>query len=178
MASPHFKDGRYSKYLPARLASRFEESCRDERLLELRQDIALLDARIEDVLTKVDTGESGAIWKALCAAHDSIKDAGRRKDNKALARHIIEIGEIIRRGNDDARAWVEVVNLLEQRRKLVESERKRLLETQQSLTIEQALMIASMVVTVVRKHVTDRSKLAAISEELENFINIGDRPEA
>ena len=47
-ASPHFRTGRHSKYLPARLAGRYAEALADEKLLELRDDVALIHARIPE----------------------------------------------------------------------------------------------------------------------------------
>jgi hypothetical protein len=52
-ASVHFKTGRYSRYLPARLLDKYEDAGTDPRLLELREDIALLDARIAQLLERV-----------------------------------------------------------------------------------------------------------------------------
>ena len=43
LASPHYKDGRYSKALPARLAARYATAEADPRLLELRDEVALTD---------------------------------------------------------------------------------------------------------------------------------------
>ena len=45
-ASATFKHSRYSKYLPARLLKRFQEALDDEQLLEIRDEIAVVDARI------------------------------------------------------------------------------------------------------------------------------------
>ena len=58
IARPGFKTGRYSKYLPARLAGRYEEAASDPELLALKDDIALLDTRIAQTVSALDTGES------------------------------------------------------------------------------------------------------------------------
>src|SRR5690606_3084472 len=50
----NFKTGRYSKVLPARLRERYEEAAADPELLALREDIALLDSRLDDLLKRVD----------------------------------------------------------------------------------------------------------------------------
>jgi hypothetical protein len=59
----------------------------------------------------------------------------------------------------------ELAGLMDQRRKLVESERKRHLEAQEILTAEQARMLFAEIVMAVRRHVTDRQVLAAISAD-------------
>ena len=64
-ASPQFKNGRYSKFLPERLRDRYQEAQRDPEILVLRDEVALADARLADLLTRVDAGESGALWKEV-----------------------------------------------------------------------------------------------------------------
>src|SRR5512137_2855467 len=54
IASPLWKHGRQSKYLPARMRDAYNASLTDKELLELRGEIALVDARITDLLQRVD----------------------------------------------------------------------------------------------------------------------------
>src|SRR3954469_9482211 len=82
-ASPHFKSGRYSRYLPSRLSERYHEAQADQRLLELREEIALIDARLCDLLATED--------------------------------------------------WEQIYRVIEQRRRLVDSENRRLVEARQLL---------------------------------------------
>src|SRR5262245_57591682 len=63
-----YKTGRYSKYLPQHLLDRYHEAAGDANLLALRDEIGVVDARLADLLKRVDTGESGARWKVLQAA--------------------------------------------------------------------------------------------------------------
>lgn len=62
---PAFKTGRYSKSLPTRLAARYEELAADPELLNIRDEILVLRARLSDLLSKVDTGESEASWERV-----------------------------------------------------------------------------------------------------------------
>lgn len=166
MALPQFKTGRYSKVLPARLAARYQEALSDPALLELREEVSLLDARLSDLLQRVETGESGEVWKllrAMFAEFNRARAAGKVPEMQA-ALHDIE--GLIVRGLADYAAWQEVGGVLEQRRKLVESERKRLVEMQQMITSEQAMVMLAAVVDTVRRHVTDRTALAAISADI------------
>src|SRR3954452_17185048 len=64
-ASPAFKTGRHSTYLPVRLLAGYQEAERDPELLALRDEIALIDSRLADVLSRVDSGESSRIWRSL-----------------------------------------------------------------------------------------------------------------
>lgn len=167
IASPHFKTGRYSKVLPARLAARYVESQGDPRILELRDDISLIDARLEDLLARVDTGESGALWGSLVAAKTELASIGGTSMEATLKRQTVmaHILDLITKGHADYQAWRELGAALEQRRKLVESERKRLVEAQLTMTSEQAMLLMDALLMAVKANVQDRGALNAIQSE-------------
>jgi hypothetical protein len=172
IASPHYKTGRYSGQLPARMASRYAESQSDAQLLELRDEVSLIDARIMDLLGRVDTGESGKVWKELKAAHSELVEANAKGDRIGIVTAMYRIGTLIGEGADDYAAWNEVLTVVEQRRRMVESERKRLVELQQTLTIEQAMLMIGALTGIIRAHVTDARTLAAISADIDKIIDV------
>lgn len=171
LASPHYTHGRYSKALPARLAARYDEATTDPALLELRADVALLDARLADILTRVDTGESGALWTTLQNHRRDVLAAKRVGDSVAQAVALNALLETVGQGHADYRAWQEIGALLEQRRKLVESERKRLIEAQQTLTVEKAMLLIGAISGIIKAHVHDRAILAAIGRDIEGLVS-------
>lgn len=68
LASPHYKNGAttpWDKILPERLRGEYVECMTDPKLLSLRKEIALGEARERELLKLLDTGESGGIWTAL-----------------------------------------------------------------------------------------------------------------
>ena len=71
-ASPHFIHGRYSAALPAGLAARFAESISDPGLLELNAEIALVGARTEELLGRVQRQDTVGHWSEA----DSVKVFG------------------------------------------------------------------------------------------------------
>lgn len=170
IASPSFKTGRYSKYIPARLNERYQEAVSDSELLALREDIALIDARLVDLLQRVDTGESGRLWRLLQQTHAEMLQARAASDTGKMAMKLTELGHLIQEGLADYAAWDDVSKTLEQRRKLVESERKRLVEMQQMITTERAMVLLSVVVDTIRRHVRDRDTLAAISADIGRIV--------
>lgn len=166
VASPSYKHGRYSRVLPARLLDRYQEAAQDPELLALREDVALLDTRLADLLKRVDSGETGRAWRA---ARDGLAQVNRgiaRNDPDELKDGLAVLREAIGQGVSDYAAWNEVAAVLEQRRRLVESERKRLVEMQAMLSAEQAMLLLTAVLDAVRRHVSDRGALAAIATEL------------
>ena len=61
-----------------------------------------------------------------------------------------------------------------QRRRLVASERKRLVETQQMLSVEQAMLFVTALAEAARRHVTDPRVLAAMSDDIERTLSAAD----
>jgi hypothetical protein len=167
VASPHFQTGRYSKYLPERMLERYQEAQTDAELVELREEISLTDARLADLLKKVDTGESGALWAKVQKHFDKYAELRHKTEKFVEAeKEFNTLESYIQAGISDRYAWAEIAAQVEQRRKLVESEGKRLKDMQQSITAEKAMTLIAALAGIVRKHVTDRNTLAAISTDL------------
>ena len=168
VASPLLKNGRYSKYLPERLQERYRTAVTDPNLLVLREDISLLDARLADVLTRVDTGESGARWKQVKTACTAYAKARNTEEENACWD---DLRAAISAGVADYEAWDEIHDVLMRREKLVASERKRLVDLQQMITAEQANVLMKQIADSIRTHVTDRDAVQAISADLLRLLN-------
>jgi hypothetical protein len=172
IASPAYRTGRYSRHLPARLAARYQEATSDPELLELRAEVALVDARLADLLARVDSGESGQLWANLYAARGALLEARRRNDALGQAVALNTIIDLVGRGHADYAAWAEIGQTVEQRRRLVESERKRLVEAQQMITVEKAMLLIGAIGGIIKSHVTDRAQLTAISQAIGSLVTI------
>lgn len=166
IASPHFKDGRYSKSIPARLADKYQSALKDPQLLELKNEIALTDARLEDLLSRVDTGESGALWLAVQQTWREYKTGTPAEKVKAA----VLLDRLIEDALQDYQAWREIQEVLEQRRRLVESERKRLVEMQQYITSQQAMTLVAAMIGIIKENVTDRNTLQNISTAVNGLV--------
>jgi hypothetical protein len=79
------------------------------------------------------------------------------------------VGDLITTGDADWAAWEDVRKLIQERRALVESERKRLVEMQHVITAEQATLLMGALTAAIGKHVNDRQTLAAITAEFERI---------
>jgi hypothetical protein len=167
IASPTLRTGRYSKHLPTRMASRYREAQDDPELLVLRDEIALLDSRLSDVLSRVDTGESGAIWAELQKSWQAFSLARSAGNVPRMTELLAEHEALLTRGRTDYAAWAEVGSLLDRRARFVESERRRYVEMQQMVALDQVMLFLGAVTDVLRRHVTDRDTLAAIGRELD-----------
>jgi hypothetical protein len=165
------RHGRYSKYLPSRLSGQYEAAKSDPALLELREDIALIDSRLSDLLQRVETGESGQVWKELGEAYRDLQDAMHAKNTVKTGEALQLIYALIVRGNDDYRAWTEIHEVIEQRRRLVESERKRIVESNSMISAENAMLMISALVDIIRRNINDKTILAKISSEVNLLVS-------
>ena len=82
----------------------------------------------------------------------------------------LELDRLIGDAMVDHEAWYEIHSILDQRRKLVESEQKRLVSMQQMITSEQAMMLITAMIDTVKRNVPDRNAIAAISADITRLI--------
>lgn len=164
-ALPQTKTGRHSKDLPTRLAGRYLESLNDPDLLNLSDDIALTDAFIEDARKGLDHGESGRLFAELKSTWDQLMTAQRAKDAAGVQMHMAELGALIRQGVGAYAARNEAADLIDRRRKLVESESKRRVQMQDMITSEKAMLLTSALLDAVVRNVDDPIVLARIGAE-------------
>ncbi len=131
-ASPHFKTGRYSRSLPGHLVAAYKRARHDPQLLSLREEIALTDAMIAELLAQLDD--------------DSPEHTYRR-------------------------VFRQIRRLIDQRRRLVESEVRHIVLAREMLTTEEALTLMSAVVDVVTRYLPDPTDRAAIAEEITALVS-------
>lgn len=171
MASPHFRHGRYSKVLPDRLAGRYQQALQDPELLALRDEIALVDARKAELLGRVLSGESGEAWRQAQRQQQALTQSLNKGDIAAARAAILELERIIGRGLADYAAWREIQGLLDQRERLVRSERQRMVQAQQMISLQQVMVFVNAISSLVREHVRDPDTLAAISAGIRAYLS-------
>ena len=174
IAHPNYQGKGKSKYLPERMRGTYEAALDDPELLVLRNDIAIIDARLYDLLQRVDTGESGKLWRDAQAAYFNLLEAMRAQDVAGINSAVSRMGRCLDKGVDDYTAWDEVTKAIQQRKGLAESERKRLIEARQMISVEQAMMLLTALLTTIKEHVKDTNALTAIQREFIRITSIGD----
>lgn len=178
LTAGQFKSGRYSKYLPERLRERYDVAQQDPDILVLRDEIALADARLMDLLTRVDAGESGVLWKDLKDLVDQLGKGVETLDLDGARSALKGLQEVVLKGYADSTAWEEIRAVLMLREHLVRSERQRLVQMQQMISVEQAMTLIAALTESVRRHVTEPDALRAISADLVRLTAFAARPGA
>lgn len=172
IASATFKTGRHSKNLPTRLAAQYQASLTDPELLNLRSDISLLDARLNDVLQGVSNEESGELWKKLKEAlrqYDHISTSSKNYEGERLDA-LNQMRWLINEGYQEWQSWKDIRFILQERKALVDSERNRLKDMQQLISTDRAMVLIAAVTDSIKRNVTDPTALAAISNDLRAII--------
>lgn len=174
IGSARYTTGRWSKYMPAHMMTRYQEAMEDEELLALRQDIAVLDARVMELFGHITTGESETGWEAAKEALVEVRVAISKQDPDLMSQALNALQEIIFKGSDDYKIWAEIQSTMEQRRRFIESERRRLLDMEQLITAERAVLFTGALLEIIKQHVTDRPTLAKIANDVSRLLNQDD----
>lgn len=170
--APGFKHGGYSKYMKLHLAQTYLETRDDPELLSLREDVALVTNRINELLERVQSGESGAAWKQIARLWKDFQRF-RAAGNVPKMQEALELlNEPLAQGFADHAAWEELGLQLDRRARLADQEQRRLEKMQATLTVEEAMGLLGTVLDVLKRHVTDPEVLANIGADLEQLVTL------
>ena len=178
LALPQTKHGRFSKDMPTRMLANYQAALKDPDAIALHEELALATSREADLLARVDTGEAGVHWRQMRIAITDFRRATREGDADAAAAAVRDMERLTDLGIADYRAWSELKDVIELRRRLADTERKRIEAAQQTITSEKAMLMVAAVVDAVRRHVDDRKVLAAIGFELNRIVGPDDEGRA
>ncbi len=174
-ASPHYRHGRYSKLLPKGLSERYAVAVSDPHLVELVDEIALMDVRIGAVMSRLNQSGGAHLWTKAQQSLRTFRDAGQDKKKLATARQALaELQAAIDAGTSEAAGWDQLVALIEQRRKLVDTESKRMKDLHAMVSVDRVMALVAYVTDTVRRNVKDREALTAIFADLRKVLKPGD----
>ena len=163
LAAPSFQHGKYSKHLPARMLDAYAAAGNDAQLIGLRDELRVMDARLADLLGGIGEEPGRAQWARIQAAYDALRAA--KGDRAAVDAAIVEIGSALAAGMSEGVVWTEIYNAINLRRRLVDSEAKRLQRLHQMITVESAMTMISAIVHSIRQH-ADPTAIEKISSDV------------
>ncbi len=170
IASPHFKTGRFSKYLPEGLSQAYQDAQSNPDLLSVRGDVELLDMLILSKLGNLDTGESAAHWDVLLKGIVKARRAYKSEDYGGLEEQLDEMEALADKRRLHYATEQEISAQLEQRRKLVDTENKIILSKENAITNEQAMLLVSALLASVKANVTDATALNRIQADFVRYV--------
>jgi len=161
---PSFRHGRWSVAMPDNLISSYEARFNDPDILALEDEIALVDTMIGGEIPSLTN--SSAEWYKAGIAFNHLMDASSRANLEEIRRYSEELSEVFESGLEADRSRGRILDLLESRRKLVETERRRLVDLQYYMTVEKIRNVAAAVADIIRAHVKDEESRRLISDAI------------
>jgi len=172
LASPAFKDGRYSRYMPPRLAVAFERALADPELLSLTTDIATVETLINDTMEQLSAGDLAQTIGKVKDKWDQLWAAIRREDAKSAESIRVEMSALIDQGASQLQALSKFLDLTEQKRKLSETEARRREKMSELVEAERVARDYRALVLAVKAVEDDPAKLLRIQAEFGRIIGI------
>jgi len=162
-ASPQWKHGKYSKYLPRHLIDKYEDSLTAS--LSMREEIAVLDARLADRIESLTNSDSATYMDELARLWLVLTRSKNKAERDAAA---VDLDAHIKAGSKDADSWRDVSRLIEQRRKLVDTEVKNLSQVQRMVTLEELVSYIGMLVAAVKESAFEHAQEDVAKEILKD----------
>ena len=173
IASPSYKHGARSKYaVPERLKERYVAAEQDPRLMEMRSEIAMLEARLQQLLDRAPDGDDGSRYLDLKLLSQQFDSAMGDNNLEAAGDAWGRMRRLINRGTQDFQIWGEIRLTLQDRSTLIAAERARLRDMNQMLSVGEALMFADRVLNIITANVEDRDTLRKIQHEYMGMLNM------
>jgi hypothetical protein len=167
---PSFKTGRFSKVLHGRsIDELYEETRKDPKILQLREDIALLVAKQKETLSRLSTGENPYNWERVQSVWQKLVAANARGDVKRAQLLYVELGAIINGANRDVLVWREYEERTETIRRLVDTERRYHEMQGRSLPPDRASLIMTILLDLIRKNATQEIAKNILNEFRDQF---------
>lgn len=165
-ALPQTTHGRYSKVLPKGLVAAYETATSDPNLLSVREEAALFRSRILQLVERLPTGEALARWQNVRETWAELKKARAEKDAATLADTFARMDALLCAQSGDYMAWKDIADAAATYQRLVADERKRLEQMQAMVRAEDAALFASALLSTVTRHITDRTVLQKIQDDM------------
>lgn len=175
---PQFSHGRYSKAVPDRLSVRYEEALSDEERHDLRDEIALSEAKIGDLLAGMRHEESDSLLLLLQDKGRQMRAAQNQGDQEHTEALVQEILSLIRHGGDEALAWRDVDRWIARKTRTVEADVRIAATKQQMISVEEMMAILGLVLDAIRRHVPDQSVRSALAREIRAATELEDPGDA
>ena len=157
-AANAWKDGRHSKYVRGDLLAAYERALADPNILSMEGELALVDARIAELLTALgDGGSPSALWVELGRHADDLERAIGRGDKTAQRSAVGAILALRAEGRRAAQTWSELDRLIERRRRVAETEQKRIVAAQASITVAELTTIVMVLLADARDTLGDNA---------------------
>ena len=183
--SPNWRGRGYSKDIPSRYLERLDQILEDPELAGSRQELALLDARMGELLSRLEDGDTKEAWYLIESIANSLDDAIEAKpiEGEDAYETLLERGRavagklhgILAKHRADGKTWEELYDLVDLRRRVSQAETKREVDLSGSLTAKQAMALVAAIRAAISETVTDEAMRGLLNQRI--FTQILNRPQ-
>lgn len=167
-ARSNYKDGRTSRYAGThRLQSRYDRALADDDYMNMRPELAMIDAMLSERWELLEKGGNDDLWEVVQKQFIQLKGALAGGDVRKSRAVLTEMEYVIDQGNSERLARKEIRELIRDRTKLVSEMHKAMVQLRQVITVEQMLGMMSRVIGVVEANVSDRHEVAKVMREIQ-----------
>lgn len=159
-----------SKDLPTRLKDAFERSLTSPDQASMATELALVDARVQELLQKLPSGDALEIWEA---AQHGVRDLRKYLDDDKVPEALTEaekLEDFFKTAIGERYIWREIHEVVEQRRRIADTEVKREKVLSDNMTMAQAGVFIGAVMSSIMRHVTEPSMRVAVANDLRQLI--------
>jgi hypothetical protein len=169
--SASWRHGLYSAYLPPKLAESYEAALADPELVDAASGIALLDARLMELLGETGGGKA---WQDAERLYRDLETAIGDGNAAGTREALEELGKHLRAGSAEGKLWREIRATLEDRRRQVDVQR-RLMETrQQMVTVDRVMALVTAYEELVRRTVTSKAERMKLAQGMRTLLVQGE----
>lgn len=149
MASPHWEGKGKSEYLPDTLGERMDEFLKDPSIVSVREDLALANVRLTQLMQEVEVGANAERWKKIEEVVPDLVEAFEKQKQKDMRRLLSKLETLVQKGAESEERWEDISNWIDQRRKLSQTETKRLKQGTDTLTFEEVRQVLDIITHTV-----------------------------
>lgn len=164
---------RYRNSIPPNLLAKFLDAMSDPNKLSLESELAVVTARVDELLQRVDQRQSRHAWSQVIAARDVISGGMRSGDPAEFTKSVTTALSMINKAvsDSDYKVWDELFNAITYRKSLAESERRRQVEERQAVTVDEMVILMGQVQSIIISMIKDDGLRLEIAQRLMLLVN-------
>lgn len=161
----------WAKDLPKNTLELYQAALDDDTLLQLKDEIALIDARMGEKIEGLGREPMIKQWEQIEQIIGKMFLSIRKQDIEEMFKSLVEASKVLEVSKETREGWNEIYLLIEQRRKLVESERKQMIELEQFIAAEKLTTLVKAILTVITDNVKDATTRKAIAWQIGSLVS-------
>jgi hypothetical protein len=175
VASPHYEGAGKSQYLPDQLGDRMDEFLKDPSIVSVREDLALANVRLTQLMQEVEVGANADRWLKIQEIMPDVIEAFEKGKTKDLRRLLKKLETLVNEGAESEERWEDISDWIDTRRTLSQTETKRLKQGTDTLTFEEVRQVLDIithtVTSILDRYDLPREAYEDLNEAVRNVLD-------